>query len=328
MANLHEDLTRLQMGLETTGGTLVAARRLIPYTSGSYEPTIERKVLDEVRGVTADFDDIETGNAGGPLDLTQELDFEHLLLAFLCGIQLVTPASVPPLETWTFSRPGTGLATLGSATVETVQTDGGSLDRDERFGFARPTSIAIEIAGETAQLSTSWMGRAPQALPSPTAIVGLSRTVIPASLFNVYVDDSWAELGDTAFGDLRSASITYDPALTPAYNLQGRSDLDLTGWYQGRFRGQLSLTLDHDTDGAAELAHWVAGDLRFIRLEAAFSANLSLTLDHCVRYIETPNVLSADNKQHTLELVGHLRADDQTERNRFAAVIKNGVGAW
>ena len=322
---LNLDLTELQIGLETTGGTLVAATHLVPFDEGSFSPGVSFKTLDEVRGINADYDDIIT-QRGSTLELTQELDFENLIPALECAFANVTPIGSDPYV-WTFNPARTSFSPLATATIEIAQTDGANHYR-KRFGLARPTAISIEASGETAQLQTTWMGRAAQALTAPAAVAAVSRQIIPASLFKVYIDDTWATLGTTEVGYARSFSAAYVPGLTPAHNLLGRADLDQTGWYRGRIQGTLGLTVDHDGDASAELAHWEAKDLRFIRLQAVVGADLELRFDHCVRYIATPDVLAADGKQHTLELDGQLRADTTAMANRFEVYVKNGVSAW
>ena len=322
---LNLDLTEVQIGLESVPGTLVGATRLIPFTAASYSPIVAFKTLEEVRGINADYDDVVTQRSS-ELELTQELDFENLIAAFECAFANVTPVGADPYE-WTFNPARTSFSSLATATIEVAETDG-TVNYRKRFGLARPTAISIEASGETAQLTTTWMGRAAQDLSAPAAVAAISRRIIPASLFSVYIDDSWAALGTTMVGYARSFSAAYVPGLTAAHNLAGRTDLDMTGWYRGRIQGTLGLTVDHDGPSSAELVHWANGDLRFIRLRAMVGTNLELRLDHCVRYIDTPDVLAADGKQHTLKLSGQLRADDTTAANRFQAYVKNGVSAW
>ena len=327
---LNQDLTKVQFGLEAANapGTLVAATKLVPYMDGSYEPEIARKSLDEIRGVRADIDDVVTRRMS-TLELTQELDFENILAAFMCGFADITPTSAgtPAVYTWVFV-PGTAAPlALRTATIEIAETDGASVHYRRRFGFARPTSISIEAGDDTGQLSTTWEGRAAAALSAAASVSEVAREIIPAGLFKVYINDTWASLGNTAFGQLRSLSVEYNPGLQLAYNEQGRTDLDATHWRRMRMRGTLSLTVDHDGDTSAELTHWERGDLRFVRIEAV-SGTRKLTLDHCMRYLDTPDVLAADEKQHTLELNGELRADATSARNQFRATVANGVSAW
>ena len=92
--------------------------------------------------------------------------------------------------------------------------------------------------------------------------------------------------------------------------------------------GAVNMVYDHDDDAAGELAHWEAGDLRFLRLLAEFNSNRSMQIDVAARYLATPDVLSQDGRQHTLNLNGEIRGDDQPTPNIMAVTIENGVAAW
>lgn len=331
---LNSELTRVQIGLESTAGTLVAATRRIPFNlgSGAYTPTYDRKTLEEVRGVLADYDDVLAGKSS-QLQITQELDFEHLIAALECGFVNVTAVGADP-SVWTFTPGVTAIPVQATATIEVGLTNGAA-NYYARFGNARPTAITISAdatGSNTAELQTTWMGGAEVALVAPAVVSSIARTPIPARLFKCYIDDDYASLGSTAFAPLRSFTASYVPNNDPAYLLQGRPNLDQAGWYKGKLQGQLSLVVDHDSDGSGELVAWKAGTLRFIRLEATLGSGTALrklTLDHAVRYIESPDVLSVDGNQHTLQLTGHLRADVQASvTNIFSVVISNGVTAW
>jgi hypothetical protein len=91
------------------------------------------------------------------------------------------------------------------------------------------------------------------------------------------------------------------------------------------------LSIDHDGTTTSELTSFESGALRFIRLEATTGTGTTLRrlrLDHCIRYIDTPDVLAAEGKQHTLELVGHLRADTTAANNLFQAEVTNGLATY
>ena len=327
MAILNADLTKVQIGPESTAGTLVAATRLVPFTGGSYTPKRERNAVEEMRGIMADYEDVLV-RQGAELQLTQELDLENIIPAFECAFAAETATGSDPY-TWEHIPGRTAPAALASATFEIAETDGASANYRGRFGYARPTTLSIEVGADgTAQLQTTWMGRAEQALTSPASVSALERTILPVALFECYIDDSWAALGTTKVGQLRSCSIEYVPGLTPAYNQAGRDDLDMTGWYRSRFQGSLALSIDHDGDDHFGADGLEGGHAAVYSAAGHRLVTHSLTLDHCVRYIETPDILASDNKQHTLELTGHLRADTTAAANLFEATVVNGIDAW
>ena len=327
MPPMNFDLTEAQCGIETTAGTLVAATRLVPFTSGSYTPGIDFKTLEEARGAMARFDDIQTRKMS-TFQMTQELDLENILPALLCCFANVTPTGSTPNYTWTFTPAINTVRALATATWELALTDGTNHYR-RRFGFARPTAFSIEVGPDgTGQLTTTWMGRAAQPLAAPANVAALARNIIPSALFKVSIDDTWAGLGSNDNDDVRSFTFSPEMALSPGYNLQGRSDLDQTKWYQGPLTGSVAMVYDHDDDAAGELAHWENSDLRFLRLLAEFNSNRSLQIDVAARYIASPDVLAQDGRQHTLNLSGEIRADDQATPNIMSVVVENGVASW
>lgn len=331
MAILQADLTKVQIGIEAANaaGTLVAATRLIPYNSGSYEPTIERKTLEERGTVLADTDDVVV-RRGSTLELTEELNTETLIGALLCSLADVSPTSVGGARRWTFTPAVSAPSGLRTATFEIAATDGAADTYRGRFGFARVTALSVEASADTAELTTTWMGRARQALTTPATVAAPARWIVPAVLFSIYIDDTWAALGTTRYGQVRTLGLDIDPGLTEAPALAGRSDLDTAYWRRGRIRGNLAVVVDHDGDAGSELAHWEAGDLRYVRLEAdngLTGADLRrLRIDTCSRYIDTPDVLAMDGAQHTLDLASQLRAD--SAGNILRVQITNGLATY
>ena len=327
---LQSDLDELQVGIETTAGTLVAATQKVPFVSATLRPTQERKTLEERGTVLADTTDVVT-RQGVELELTEELNTETIIAALLCCVETVTPSTAANMpQEWEFTPTVTVPSTLDTATWEYNLTDGSAAVHRGRFGFARPTALSIEATTGTATLTTTWMGRARQTLSAAAALTPPARFIVPSMLFSVFIDDTWATLGTTRYGLTRSLSFQLDPGLVAAEALAGRADLDMTHWRRGRIRGGVSVEVDHDGDASAELAHWEAGDLRFIRLEASNGAAgddlRKLVIDTCGRYIDTPDVIASDGAQHTLALDTQLRADDSNNILRVA--ISNGLATF
>ena len=299
----------------------------------TYNPMISRKRVKEITGVAAD-DTVITTRRHSELELSHELDLEHLIAVLQCGLVDATPtgaANAP--RVWTYTPARTGYSALETATWEIAMTDGSALNFRRHFGNARPTAISIDGSGEeTAQLSVTWMGRASQVLAAAANVAEIpNRNILPVGLFKLYINDSWATLGDTEVGSIRDFSVEIDPGLDQAFNPQGREDLDPAGWYRSPVEGTIGLTFDHDGSAAGELGHWEDGDKRFIRLEASIGSGNTLRrlrIDACVEYIETPDVLASAEDQHTLELVGEILADDTAAANKLSIEVTNGVSAW
>ena len=333
MTILNRQLTKVQSGPETTAGTLVPATRIVPFVEASYNPMITRKRLKEITGIASDDTTIVTRRYS-ELELTQELDLEYLIGVLRCGLADVNPVgSGANPRVWTFTPARNAYSALDTESWEITETDGSTLNYRRSFGNARPTSITIEGSGEeTAQLSVTWMGRAAQALNSPANVDEIpNRTILPVGLFELYIDDSWANLGNTQVGSIRDFSVDIDPGLDQAFNPQGRDDLDPAGWYRSPVEATFSFTFDHDGSATGELGHWEDGDQRFVRLQAETGTGNTLRrlrIDACIQYLETPDVLAAEEDQHTLALTGELLADGTAANNRLRIVVANGLSAW
>ena len=61
---------------------------------------------------------------------------------------------------------------------------------------------------------------------------------------------------------------------------------------------------------------------------AEFNSNRSIQIDMAGRHIDSPDVLAADGRQHTIGLNCQIRADDQATPNILSVEVKNGVAAW
>ena len=329
---LQADLTELQVGIEAAAaqGTLVAATRKIPYVSATLTPAQDRKTLEERGTVLADTGDVVV-KQGVTLELVEEFNTETIIAALLCCAESTTPTTTANMpEVWEFEPSVTVPSTVDTATWEFAATDGAAAAYRGRFGFARPTALSIEASEGTTQLSTTWMGRALQSLAAATAVAAPDRFIVPAPLWKVSINDTFAAIGTTPFGVVRSFTFGLDPGISEAPALAGRADLDVAYWRRGRIRGGVSMVVDTDADAAGELAHWRNGDLRYIRLEAsngaAGAALRKVVIDAVGRYIDSPNVLAEADAQHTLDLNAALRADVAKEILRIE--VTNGLATF
>ena len=338
MAQALTALQRVAAGQESTAGTPVAAARIVPHLTGSsYTEAEERQRLDEARGVLAYVDDVVTRRMS-TLELQQEFDVDMCLLAFLCGIQNsagVADSQTTTPYTYSFAAGISAARTKASATWEVLQSDGAADHVARRFSHARPTSITIEFAnGQTTKLNTTWVGAAGEdrARTNLNLQALATRQVIPADLWSVALDDDWGDLGTGVAQNVRALTWQLTPGHQPSYHLRARQNLDMDGWYDGRMELALGLTLDLDAAAAAELTHWRAGDLRFVRLtttRGSAGAERSVTIDQAVRIIDSPNLLGSDGEQATVQFAAQLRADPADIDENFLRVeVLSGLSAW
>jgi len=338
MAGALTALQRVAAGQESTGGVEVAATRIVPHLTGSsFTENEERQRLEEARGVLGHVDDVLTRRMS-TLELQQELDVDMCLLAFLCGVENATGQAADGTTTpytYTFRGGVTSPRAKASATWEILQSDGVADHILRRFGNARPQTIGIEWnAGGTTRLNTTWMGQAAEAVSKAALSLNAlaSRQVIPADLWTVAIDDSWATLGDTAAANVRALTWALTTGLTPSYHLRGRTRFDMDGWYDGRIELALSITMDLDAAAAEEVAHWRDGDLRYVKLattRGTAGTLRSVTIDQAIRIIGSPNLLGSDGEQSTVQFDAELRANPADLDDEFLQiVVLSGLSSW
>ena len=331
-------LQRIAAGEEATAGVAIAPSRLLPHIIGtSFTEEIERQRLDEARGVLAYVDDVVV-RRGSMLELQQEFDWDHALLAFLCGLADVAgvPTSASTPYVYTMAANPTAPTAKSSATFEVLQSDGTTDHIRRQFSHARPTQIGLEWEqNATTKITTTWMGTVPVAGTKPTiaATTLASRRVVPVALWTVEIDDSWTALGTNVATNVRGMSWSLTTGQVPSYHFRGRTGLDLDGWYNGRLDGTVTLTFDVDAAAAAEIAHWRAGDLRYVRLSAtnglSGAALRQVDIDQAVRIVSPPDLLASDGEQATVALEGQLRSGAALTNDDFLRVVmSSGLDAW
>lgn len=325
MATALNALEKLQMGIETTAGTLVAADTVIVADSGgTFTPEIDRQAITDVHGVLAEVDDLDV-RKGSLLSVTHSLDYEQVLIPLVTGLKgVTTPTGVGPY-TWTVTPAVSAPEALSAATFEVSFTDGTTRHLEREFGYGTCSHMAISSTfNAPATITADYFGRAPQTSTFTGALTELSRELIPGSSFGVYIDGTWAGLGTTQkSGLVRSFTLDLLTGAAPKYTLDARSDLDMGGLTRGMVTGTLELVMEYSADGDAEYDAWESKTRRFISLEATGSGTRSLKLQGCFEYT-TPPAFSVEEGLRLVTLTGALRYDP-TSTNVVSAEVVNDL---
>ena len=223
-----------------------------------------------------------------------------------------------------------------SATFEVLQTDGATNFVSRKFSHGRPMSMALAWAdGGITSFTSTWMGSAGSDVAGATiaSTTIAARRQVPAALWSISMDDTWASLGNTNMGNVRTLSWGLTTGLTQSSHLRGRTMLDSDGWYNGKIEGKLSMTLDLDAAAVDEITNWHEGDLRFVRLKASNNRTgttlRSVEIDQCVRIVTPPNLLAYDGEQGTVQLDCELRSDASgADQNFLSVALSTGLSAW
>jgi hypothetical protein len=320
-------IEKLQIGMETVPGTRVAATKVIATEDGGdYTHDITREETGEITGVFVARDDVALVEVA-EITVNHVLDFEQVLLPLLSGIKSVTPTGDGPYV-WEFEPALSTLETLKSATFEVSYTDGTTRHVEEEFGFGVCRSFEVGLAfNQLATLQAEYFGQAPAASTFTPSLAVPARELLASNKFAVYINDAWADLGDTQISGLvRSASLSVTTGVEPNYTLDGASNLDHTKIRRGMLSAELSLTMEVDAAFATELAKFKAGDLRFYRLAATGSDGRVIQFDVAGRYITSPDY-TVDDTMRLADLTLAMRYDP-TSAKALRIGVTNGLATF
>lgn len=298
MATAIRPLRKMQMGIEGTKGTLVAATRVIVGDAHLIEHR-ERYRANYPRGVRA-----TVGGAGVltkqwcEVDVQTDLSPEQILWPLMTGVRgQVSGSNSNNAFTYTFTpQLTTGIITIDTATVEFMQSDGSTNHYYGEAGYALTESFKIESnPDEAAKLSWKMFARARQT-DTPTAALTeyTSLETLVGALLSAYLDTTWAGLGGTQLtGIQRAVSLEVDTGLKPDFTADGRSDKDYSKHSVNSLAAKLGITWEFDSVGASRYANYRANDIVYIRLKwtggtAGSAGTKTVQVDGAYRFVGDP----------------------------------------
>ena len=299
MADAITELRKLQAGIESTKGTLVAATRQLT-GDWRWEEQNPQYRSPHPAGVRANV-----GGAGQilwkgcRLTNTTDLSAEEILWPLMLGVRgAVAGANSSGDYTYTVDpQLTTGIPTLDAATIEIVESDGSTNHVAREFGYAMCESFGIEWTySQAAKLTYALFGRASQA-STPTGSLTAYSSLEPlvTALLSVYCDTSGAGLGGTQLsGIIRAAKWNCTTGLAPDWKADGRPDRDHSKHKVGKLVATLELTMELDATGAAKFAQYRANDVLFIRLKNTGSTAAVnpryVQIDGAYRFTASPKI--------------------------------------
>jgi len=291
---------KLQIGKETTKGTLVPATVELPgeFTLDEQQDFYRSPYPAGVRANVGGAGQIT--RKGVILDAASDLTAEDILWPLHTGVLGgVTPSGVGPY-TYTFTPVlTTGVPVIDAATLEFMRADGVTNHYAGEVGYALTKSFRIEWAfNEAAKLSWQMFARARQTTTPTAALTPYTgREPLVTPLLSVYLDTTWAGLGGTQLtGVIRSVTFDCVTGFDADYTADGRSDKDFTQHKVGLITGTLQLVMEFDAVGASRFANYRANDLVYIRLINTGSSSRSVQVDGAYRFTSPPS-FSADGEQ-------------------------------
>jgi len=193
----------VQVGVETTPGTGVAANKSLPSMSLALSRTIETREFRSqgFKPITARqiIKDYGTGTMSGPLNYTEII---YPLNTLVTGV-ITTPSGGTASRDHTFTPAATGADAFKTLTIEE-----GDATAATQMVYSVFTEFGLTTNLETAEVTGSLIGRTPTTASltgSPTAIALLVTNIREADLF---MDSTFAGIGTTKVTDAKAISFS------------------------------------------------------------------------------------------------------------------------
>ena len=221
MAVAQGNLNRLQVGVETTRFTAVAATRYISTTGATWTraPVKTRFPVEGANTLAAMAQPGQIATDGTEITWPATFSFEDVLLPLLSGVRggvtPTTPMAAQPMRLWTFQPQRAASPNPTPLTFETVIRDGSATYAWQTAG-AWCDSFEIAVTADALPtISATFMGD-----PTVAGITAASLSPVdltrPSSAISwgLYRNSSWATAGDTLVSDrVQSATLSYGGAL-------------------------------------------------------------------------------------------------------------------
>ena len=260
-----KNLRKLQIGVESTKGTSVAATAILRMT-GTLEDARTLVNPDEQVGLLMPTDRQYTSSYLGKLAMDGVVTFEQFPYILNASIHTDTGvaqdgAGSDYIRTYTFP-------TTAKNDIFTYTIEGGDDAGVEEMDYSYVSDFTLSGKyGEAWQISSNWQGQ--NIVPSTfTALGSTTIATVSEALFGLskfYVDDSTGTIGTTQVAStLFEATLNFKTGWVPKYTADGA--LDFTFLEQVGPEITLDVTYEHNATAVAEKAKWRAGTARLIKL--------------------------------------------------------------
>lgn len=350
MSSAIRAATRVQIGKETTRGTLVVATRRLIGKDFTYRIIQEMEEHEgQVHGTLARAVVAPTlTRQGTEFEISSDLDFDQILFPWLSGVKGgVTPTTPGTGEArlWTFT-PSVSTDPLPTTyTLEWAERDMDASPNEEGFEAGYGFTTAWGIAGGedgVPQINMSMIARksasaaSTAALSVPTPLYGAN------AKWKVYADSSWANLGNTQVsGQIYGFGYQFSDFLRAEHYHDGRADLDFSQYEFAAGRlGDLTFEAVVDPNSGfipTERAIKDASTMRFVRLQIdgpAFDSpdnglNRFIRIDGAYYHAPDSMVERGRDRNGNVGVSVHLKsAYDSVQAQDMEFVAQNNLAAF
>lgn len=266
-------LRKIQLGAEVTPGASTDIATTVWRGDGMLVNNTEITFPEESIGILGGTDRSYISKYDGSIELSGDLTFEQFGYIANAGIKKSTPTTDSGSGLlWSWAFPLTSTDAVASTDLTTLVIEGGDNAGAEVMHYGFVPEFSIEgAAGEALMLTATVQGQ--QIVPSPfTAGLAIPTVeTVLASKGRLYIDDDTGTIGSTQISQsLLSMSLSVNTGWIAVPTIDGA--LTWTFVKQSSPEITLEVTFEHDANGIAEKAKWLAQTSRLIRLQFAGNA--------------------------------------------------------
>ena len=293
----------VQLGVESTPGTSVAANKLLQ--SMSIEPAI-RFAANSFRPAGTKFPTVVAPNqewitaklSGAPV--YDELIYPlSSVLAYAAPVQQGATTAYK----WTFAP-----AYNAADTVKTFTVEQGSSVRAHKFTYGLVSAFGISVARDGVELDGEMLGKAlTDSITMTAAPTTLPLVPILPTQFDVYVASSYAGLaGASPLTRVISAEWKVSDRFGPVWALASANGTSFAATVETEPKVECKLKMQADAEGMAQLTNLRAGSSIFLRLKAvgaliASTYYYTFQIDTATKIVEEPSEFSDEDGVFAVE---------------------------
>lgn len=318
---------KIQIGLESTRGTAVAADKLLIGALTMTPEAIWHRPVDE-RNSLAEFKRSILVAQKSTLRFEGDATYDQLIDFLSMAVKgAISPATVETTgRVWTFTPNTTSKNVQDSYTFEY-----GDNVQAWETAFTMISNLELSIAlNEVMTVRADMFGK----LAAKTSFTGAittptSVTEVVANHMKAYIDGTWANLGSTEKATLvAGATVRLATGVTPVKYADG--SLDMSAVSESKTHLELDLDLISSTAFVTEYDAYIAGTDRAIRLEltgpiAVGSTNYKVTIDCFGRYVNAPELFGERDGENMIRL--QLHSHEDASGNHFKFAVTNLITA-
>lgn len=274
------------IGVETTPGTSVAASTKL--NSISIEPSA--KVKSDVfkpLGMKANTVSI-LNQEWATAKISGVLDFNEIPYMLASALTSATPVTATGESTWTFTPSATGADSPKTYTIEQ-----GSAVRAHKITYGIVDALDLQFARDSIKLSGEMLAqKLTDGITMTASPTSPTQMVASAANVNVYLDNASADLGTTKLTRALKAGWKLSGRYGPLW-VMDRANGSFVTHVETEPKLEVTLLVEADASGMAELANLRSGATRFLRIEVTgptiTSNPYSFVIDTAIKWTDIGN---------------------------------------